>query len=105
MGNQSDYSIAPLIILIPLIGFLFQSFLGKFLVTRMGSNAGKKLCGAVAVLAVLIPFVVALILVQRLASLPADSRSVTVLGLQWIDLASFKNPFCFLLAPPNLALT
>src|ERR1700722_1623127 len=105
MGNQSDYSIAPLIILIPLIGFLFQSFLGKFLVTRMGSNAGKKLCGAVAGLGVLIPFVVALILVQRLASLPADSRSVTVLGLQWIDLASFKTSFDILLDPLSLTMT
>jgi NADH-quinone oxidoreductase subunit L len=105
MGNQADFSIAPLIILIPLVGFLFQSFLGKFLVTRIGSSAGKKVCGAVAVLAVLIPFVIAVILIQRLASLPADSRSITVLGMQWIDLASFKASFDILLDPLSLTMT
>ncbi len=105
MENKADFSIAPLIILSPLLGFLFQCFLGKLLVTRLGVQAGKKLCGAIAVLAVLTPFIAALVLVQRLGALPADSRSITVAGIQWIDLASFKASFDILLDPLSLTMT
>ena len=80
-----------LIILFPLLGFAFN---GLF-----GAKLKKPLPGAIAAVAVLASFVVALLRFFELSSQPESARSVVETAYTWMSAGSFSVDVSFLLDP------
>jgi NADH-quinone oxidoreductase subunit L len=78
-----------LIVLFPLLGFIIN---GLF-----GARLKKPLPGIIATAAVLASFVVALLNVLRLASLPEDARRITETAYTWMSVGDFRVDVSFLL--------
>jgi NADH-quinone oxidoreductase subunit L len=78
-----------LIPVFPLLGFLFNAFLGK--------KISKNLSGLVASLSVLCAFVVSVMAFMHLQSTPEKSQLVNVFS--WLHSGSLNIPFEFLLDP------
>ena len=102
--EASDFSYVPWIVFTPLFGFLFQAILGKFLIDRLGVSNGRRLCGLVAVLAVLVPFLLGIAATMRLAGYGPGARGTMVTVAPWIDLASLKAPFEFFVDPLSMTM-
>ncbi|MDD8017632.1 MAG: NADH-quinone oxidoreductase subunit L [Bacteroidota bacterium] len=77
------YSLAPLIVLFPLIGFLFNGLLGRKL-------KNEALVGGIGTFAVFASFAVALGIFFEMISLPVGERSKTITVFQWIAAGSFS---------------
>ncbi|HEX8236351.1 MAG TPA: NADH-quinone oxidoreductase subunit L [Abditibacteriaceae bacterium] len=78
-----------LIVLFPLLGFIINGLLG--------ARLKKPLPGIIATAAVLASFVVALLNVLRLASLPEDARRITETAYTWMSVGDFRVDVSFLL--------
>ena len=92
------------ILFLPAIGFLFQAFFGGAVVRSLGPRAGRKVCGAVAVLAVAIPFVLGLAALQQLGDMLPQFRSVMVDVAPWIQLGSLNAPFELFVDPLSVTM-
>ncbi|MHB8637162.1 MAG: NADH-quinone oxidoreductase subunit L [Fimbriimonadaceae bacterium] len=102
--DASDFSYVPWIVLTPLLGFLFQALLGKFVVGRLGVQSGRWVCGLVAVLAVFVPFLLGVAATMKLAEYTPATRAFMVTVGPWIDLASFKAPLEFYVDPLSMTM-
>ncbi len=86
-----DLKLVALVPLFPLLGFLFNLFLGR--------RVPKSVVGGVASAAVLLSFAVSVGAFLGLAALPEGSRSFTVHLFDWIHAGALNIPFAFLLDP------
>ncbi|MBI2428900.1 MAG: NADH-quinone oxidoreductase subunit L, partial [Ignavibacteriales bacterium] len=77
------YSFAPLIILLPLVGFLINGFFGRKI-------KNETIVGSIGTASVALAFVVALGIFFEMISLPTDERSKIVTLFQWIAAGSFS---------------
>lgn len=91
-----------LVILMPILGFLIQSLLGRFIVEKTG---GKRIAGILAVLPIAISFAIGAYLTMQLASLPEGQRFVRVDGYDWIRIAGFNVPFEAVIDPLSMLMT
>jgi NADH-quinone oxidoreductase subunit L len=97
---NGDFGLIWVVLLLPVLGFLIQAFLGK----RLARTAGKRVVGALAVIPILASFAVAVMLTLKLSSLAPDARSAVVTGFPWIDTAGFKIPFEFVVDPLSMTM-
>lgn len=74
----------------PFVGFLVQALFGGRVVAALGREKGAKMMGALAVLAIAIPFLIALKLTMDQVSAHGPHL---VTGPSWIKLASLNIPF------------
>jgi len=89
-------SYAWLILLFPLVGFLYSSLLGRLL--------DRRSCGVVASLAVGLSFVVGLLCLSELQGLPAESRFVDLTLWTWIAAGRLALPFNILIDPLSILM-
>lgn len=78
----------PLILLLPLAGFLINGLLGK----KIGS---EKVIGAVGTAAIAVPFILAVILFFQMVGMPAEERGWNVTLLSWITAGDFSVDFAY----------
>lgn len=102
--DASDFNYVPWIVFTPVIGFLFQALLGKFLVAKLGVANGRKVCGGVAVLAVFVPFLLGVAATMKMVGYDAHLRSAMVTLAPWIDIASLKAPLEFFVDPLSMTM-
>jgi NADH-quinone oxidoreductase subunit L len=84
---------------LPLIGFLFQALLGKWIVDRLGEARGKWVLGFCGVLPVAGSFVLTLILLNAVSTLPSEAKSAICTLFTWIKVHPLLVP-CELLVDP-----
>lgn len=89
------------ILLSPFIGFFIQALAGGRVTKTLGRKAAARTMGLLAVLAVAVPFVVALSMLLKYQ--PLDGLQVVTVG-NWIDLASLKIPFELAIDPLSLTM-
>src|SRR5579871_4203325 len=102
MGD-SDFSYVPWIVFTPLLGFLFQALLGKFLIDRLGAR-GRWFCGFAAVLVVAFPFLLGVAASFKLAGMAPAMRGTMVTVAPWIDLVGFRAPLEFYVDPLSITM-
>lgn len=90
---MSETILLALLVLIPLAGFLFNGLRFR--------NEDYKVAGVVASLASGLTFVISLILVSTLVSMPDQSRVIQAQFFEWIAAGSFFVNAAFLLDPIN----
>lgn len=81
-----DTSLALVLILTPLLGFLFNIFLGK--------NLGKSVSGILGTLAVAVSFVVSIMFFLQINEI---KEPITICLFDWIQISNIKINFSFLL--------
>lgn len=81
-------TLLPLIILLPLIGFVINGLFGK----KIGN---EKAIGALGTAAVAIPFVCAVVLFFEMIGAPPDDRAMHVTLASWISTGSFSVDFAY----------
>ncbi len=87
------YQFAPLIVLFPLVGFLFNGLLGRKIQPKADVPRAQKnetIVGAIGTIAVAVPFFIALGIFFEMLSLPAAERSKIISVFQWISAGSFS---------------
>jgi NADH-quinone oxidoreductase subunit L len=90
-----------LVILLPILGFLFQALIGP----RLGKGAGaKKTLGIAAVLPIALSFVVGLLITLNLAGRAPSDRSVVVAGPDWISVMGLRLPFEWVVDPLSMTM-
>ncbi|MFZ4622126.1 MAG: NADH-quinone oxidoreductase subunit L, partial [Bacteroidota bacterium] len=77
------YSLAPFIVLLPLIGFLVNGLLGRKI-------KNESIVGGIGTLAVASSFVIALLIFFEMLGMPAEERKHIVTVFQWINAGSFS---------------
>ncbi len=93
--DTSAFNSVWLLFFLPLVGFLFQSLLGKRIVDNLGDKLGKKVLGWAAVLPVAFSFALAVDLCGKLHNLPATGRLAILTLFDWIHIQSLHVPFEF----------
>lgn len=83
--------------LLPLIGFLFNGILGK----KINS---EKLSGIIGSVAVLIPFLIAVISFFDLLNLPPESRKVIINYFNWITAGGLVINYSFFVDPLSIVM-
>ncbi len=86
-----------LIVLLPLIGFLVNSLLGK----KINS---ERFSGWFSSLLVLIPFLIGVYSLFELINLPPDSRKIIYTYFSWINAGSFSLDYSFVVDPLSLVM-
>jgi NADH-quinone oxidoreductase subunit L len=77
------YSLAPYIVLLPLLGFLINGLFGRKI-------KNESVVGGIGTLAVASSFVIALLIFFEMLGLPAEERKHIVTVFQWISAGSFS---------------
>ena len=85
-----------LILLFPLLGFLYSSLVGRVV--------SRRSCGIVSSLAVGASFVAGLIALSEMLSLPVESRAVETQLYTWIAAGKLSVPFSILLDPLSMVM-
>ncbi|MER3413127.1 MAG: NADH-quinone oxidoreductase subunit L [Armatimonadota bacterium] len=93
-----------LILLAPIVGFLFQAALGRRIELALGKTAGRRLLGFAAVVPVAAGFILSVLLAVRLAGMDEHSRLVITSWFPWIDLQTLLVPFELRLDPLSLTM-
>lgn len=83
------------ILYLPLLGFLFQAFLGKKVIDTLGPKRGRPLVGMFAVAPVALAFLVGLNLTALLTRLPETERTIVSPLFDWIKITGLHIPFEF----------
>ncbi|MFA7361084.1 MAG: NADH-quinone oxidoreductase subunit L [Candidatus Kapaibacterium sp.] len=86
-----------LIVVLPLIGFLINSLLGK----KLNS---EKLSGWLSSLLVFVPFLIGVYSLFELLKLPPESRTIVYKYFSWISAGSFNLDYSFVLDPLSLVM-
>ncbi len=86
-----------LLTVIPLIGFLVSGILGR----KIGN---EKVVGSISSLAVFIPFIIGLLLLSELISMPSDSRTILVKYYEWITAGTFTASISYLIDPLSITM-
>ncbi len=92
------YSLAPLIILFPLIGFLINGLLGRKI-------KNETIVGGIGTLAVALSFFVALGIFFEMLGLPTEERSKIISVFQWISAGSFSANVAFQVDQLSILMT
>jgi NADH-quinone oxidoreductase subunit L len=92
------YSFAPLVILFPLVGFLFNGLLGRKI-------KNETIVGSIGTLAVAVPFFIALGIFFEMLSLPAEERSKIITVFQWISAGSLSVNVAFQVDQLSILMT
>ena len=87
----SEKLLMSILLLAPLVGFLFNGFRFK--------SDNYKLAGAVATGAAVASFLCSLIMVVQLTGLPEESRKIAVDYFSWMAVGGFSVNFSFMLDP------
>lgn len=77
------YSLAPYIVLFPLLGFLINGFFGRKI-------KNEAIVGGIGTLAVASSFIIALLIFFEMLGMPAEERKQIVTVFQWISAGSFS---------------
>ena len=77
------YSLAPYIVLLPLLGFLINGLFGRKI-------KNESVVGGIGTLAVASSFVIALLIFFEMLGLPAEERKHIVTVFQWINAGTFS---------------
>ncbi|MFA5011292.1 MAG: NADH-quinone oxidoreductase subunit L [Ignavibacteria bacterium] len=86
-----------LIVVLPLLGFLVNSLLGK----KLNS---EKLSGWLSSILVFIPFLIGVYYLIELLKLPPESRTIVYKYFSWISAGSFNLDYSFLIDPLSLVM-
>jgi NADH-quinone oxidoreductase subunit L len=92
------YSLAPLIVLFPLLGFLFNGFFGRKI-------KNETIVGSIGTLAVASSFVVALLIFIEMLGTPIEERKHIVTLFQWIAAGSFSVNVAFQVDQLSILMT
>jgi NADH-quinone oxidoreductase subunit L len=101
---MGDYSLVWLVLALPLLGAMIQSFFGKAVVDRLGPAKGKRIMGALAVIPIAASFGIGVMLTMKLLGEPAGNRSKVETLFSWIHVASLNVPFEALVDPLSLTM-
>ncbi len=103
---NSTFSLLPLVIALPLVGFLIQALLGGRVVRALGPKKGKWVMGALAVLPIALGFVIGLMATMALARLAPEERFHTapIHLFDWIRFAGLNIPFELRADPLSLTM-
>jgi len=93
-----------LIIGLPLIGFLIQSLLGKYIVKSGNDAAGKRVAGFLAVLPIAAAFAIGLIITLDLVKLAPENRAIVHTMFSWINIQSLNIPFELRIDPLSMTM-
>ncbi len=85
-----------LILLFPLLGFLYSSLVGRVV--------SRRSCGVVASLAVGASFVVGLLALSEMLARPEEHRSIYTVLYTWIGAGNLSVPFSLLLDPLSMTM-
>lgn len=105
MGHLSSGGLVWAIPCVPLISFVVIMLFGGRILQVLGDAAGRRVIGALATLAVLVPFALSAALVRDLLALPAEARRAIVpllpfaKTLPWIDAGPIHAQFAALIDP------
>lgn len=83
------------ILYLPLLGFLFQAFLGKKVIDTLGPKKGRPLVGLIAVAPIALAFLIGLNLTVLLAKQPENARAIVSPLFDWIKITGLHIPFEF----------
>ncbi|MBV6479093.1 MAG: NADH-quinone oxidoreductase subunit L [Ignavibacteria bacterium] len=86
-----------LVPLLPLIGFLINGLIGSKL-------KNEKLIGTISTAAVFIPFVLTVLTMSELLSLPPESRKIIVNYFNWISAGNFSVNYSYLIDPLSVTM-
>ena len=86
-----------LIVVLPLIGFLINSLIGK----KLNS---EKFSGWLSSLLVFVPFLIGVYSLFELLKLPPESRTIVYKYFSWISAGSFNLDYSFVLDPLSLVM-
>ncbi|MBS1517699.1 MAG: NADH-quinone oxidoreductase subunit L [Bacteroidetes bacterium] len=86
-----------LVTLLPFAGFLINGLLGSRI-------RNEKLIGTISTLAVLIPFIIAVIQFTELLSMAPESRSILLTYYQWITAGNFSVNIAYLIDPLSITM-
>ena len=86
-----------LVTLLPLLGFLINGLFGRKL-------KNEKLIGGISTIAVFIPFIITVITMSELLSLPPESRKVIINYFSWISAGSFNVNYSYLIDPLSVTM-
>ena len=92
---MTEFNQVWLILLAPLVGFLFQAFFGKSLICVLGTKKGRMAAGGMAVLPIAFAFLTGLSLTIQLSKLAPDNRTIVLSLFDWIKIQSVNIPFEF----------
>lgn len=90
-----------LVILLPLLGAIVQTLLGRSL---SGTAGGRRVLGILAVVPIALAFLVSLSVFKELADLAPNARNVVVAGPDWIAAGGFRMPFEWVVDPLSMTM-
>ncbi len=92
------------IVLLPLLGFLFQTFVGGVVLKGRSSRPIKVVLGLVALAPLLLGFLLSLALHLDLAKLAEGARATVVSGPDWISIGGLSIPFELRIDPLSVTM-
>ncbi len=97
---NTEFQPAIVILILPVIGFLIQALLGKWIERSLG----KRMAALVAVLPVVFAFFAAVGMTLKLGALEPDLRSIPIDYFPWISVSTFSAPFELLIDPLSMTM-
>ncbi len=88
-------TLLPIILLLPLVGFLINGLLGS----RIKS---EKVVGAIGTAMIAIPFALAVFVLVELVGAPVEERTIHVRLLEWIAAGNFSVDFAYMVDPLSM---
>lgn len=102
---DSSSNLVWIILGLPLLGSIIQALFGKRVIDSLGTAAGRRVMGWLAVLPIAIAFVLGVILTFGLSNQAPDARSHVATLYPWIDIQSIRIPFEALIDPLSMTMT
>ncbi|RYG88619.1 NADH-quinone oxidoreductase subunit L [bacterium] len=94
-----------IIVLLPLVGFLLQTFVGGVLLRGASTSRSRLLLGVLAILPLVAGFVLSLSLYETAATIAEGARSTIVPGPDWISIGGLSIPFELRVDPLSITMT
>ena len=91
--DTARFGLAWGVIGLPVLGFLFQTLVGGFVLRGRSSPTMKFVLGVLAVLPIVLSLLLGVTLLDGLTHLGTASREVVVPGAQWISIGGLSIPF------------
>lgn len=101
---EANGNLVWIILFMPLLGSIIQALFGGKVVAALGPAAGKKVMGAIATIAIAIPFAIGLMLTAAVAKADHHHNSVIVTLFDWIKIASITVPFEVVIDPLSMMM-
>lgn len=102
--SEGSKNLIWLVLFIPLLGSIIQAFFGKAVVSKLGPAQGKRVMGALATLAIAIPFGIGLTLALQLMGQTPESRSHVATLYDWIKVDGLSIPFEAVIDPLSMTM-